>query len=190
MSVDCKTLDEKLDHYLDGELDQSLIDDIRIHAVSCSSCEQTITAFQQTRAMISTAVADLATAVDVSGFFEEVESRMAAEQVRSWRVRATGFMRAAGREIAGTFGTPARAAVWSGAVAAVAVALFLAMTGTEPERERLAATSSPVRVDNLEAGRGYSVATWSHPRTGTRVFWARPSDGFSVATASHAAGAR
>jgi len=188
MSVDCKTLDEKLDHYLDGELDQSLIDDIRIHAASCSSCEQTIPAFHQTRAIISPAVADLATAVDVSGFFEEVESRMAAEQVRSWRVRATGFMRAAGREIAGTFGTPARAAVWSGAVAAVAVALFLAMTGTEPER--LAATSSPVRVDNLEAGRGYSVATWSHPRTGTRVFWARPSDGFSVATASHAVGAR
>lgn len=189
MSMDCKQLDEKLDHYLDGELDAAGTEAVRLHTASCPSCNDTITAFQQTRAMITTAVADLATAVDVSGFFEGIENKLAEQETRSWRFRIGGFARAAGREITATLGTPVRAAVWSGAAAAVAVALFLAMSGTEPQRERLAAGDS-VRVDTLEAGRGYSVATWIQPRTGTRVFWARPNNSFEVANASHVSGAR
>ena len=186
--MDCKQIDEKLDRYLDGELEASAIEAVRTHAASCTSCNETITAFQQTRAMISTAVADLATAVDVSGFFEGIEAKLAEQETRSWSIRAGASVRSTMRELGGLFNTPLRAGVWGGAVAAAALALFLAMSGTEPERERLAAGSDPgVRVDRLEAGHGYSVATWSQARTGTRVFWARPSSGFELATASHVA---
>jgi len=75
--------------------------------------------------------------------------------------------------------------VGTAAVAAVAVALFFGGMTTEDPPQRIArAKSKPVSIENLEVPSGYTVSTWSRPRTRTHIIAINQAPTYTLASAT------
>jgi anti-sigma factor RsiW len=173
----CSDLEKKFDLYVDGMLAESEDKAMCEHVRTCRSCEEAVTRHQKTSSLLSTAVADMATAVDISSLRDDVLAALDGMDgmdhgpAPSW---AAVLRDRVGRAFAPT---PASIGIWGGAAAVAAAVVFMFVWTPQPQRVQLAAStatatrSAPVRVDSLEAGYGYTVSTWRQPGTRTRVIW-------------------
>ncbi|MEO2136100.1 MAG: zf-HC2 domain-containing protein, partial [bacterium] len=77
--VDCHDFEERVHAFIDDELPDTELAAMRGHLGDCPRCEKIVTGFQKTGTLISTAVTEMVTAVDVSGIWQAVESGLDAE---------------------------------------------------------------------------------------------------------------
>jgi hypothetical protein len=189
--VNCSHFEQSIDGYLDGVLDPVRRREAVEHVTRCRSCDAVVTSYQQAAALLKAAVADEVTAVDVSGLWDEVSDRLGAfpdststvNPVQAPVLDDVGWLSRLHRWV-GEF----RPLPWgAGVVAAAAAVGFVLFSGGEPTApERVArAKTKPVRIEALEVPSGYTVATWSRPRSRTRVIAINPASGYTVETASY-----
>ncbi|MBC8293252.1 MAG: zf-HC2 domain-containing protein [Proteobacteria bacterium] len=76
--VNCHDFEDRVHAFLDDELPDTELAAMRGHLGDCPRCEKIVTGFQKTGALISTAVTEMVTAVDVSGIWQAVESGLDA----------------------------------------------------------------------------------------------------------------
>lgn len=76
----CAEFEASFDQYVDDTLDASMADACSCHIAKCRPCDREVTRWQQTRILLSTAVADLATAVDVSSVRNDVFAALGLDQ--------------------------------------------------------------------------------------------------------------
>jgi anti-sigma factor RsiW len=203
--VNCSDFQSNLDPYLDGELDAAKMPAAAQHVARCRTCDHVVTDHQKARALLITAVADRAAAVDVSGVWNEISRRLDEPQPRVTFLWAFRERRALNGRRAGA---PATAiGIGAFASAAAAAALIVTMVTGEPKtptRTAVApsrpevislttgtgrvAQSRRVRIDSMDVGAGHTVSTWIKPRTKTRVIWvaSSPSTGYGVSRVSQA----
>ena len=96
--INCTDFEKSFDEYVDNMLDPKTTVAMRRHVTMCPACDREVTRWQQTRILLSTAVADFATAVDVSSVSGDVMAALglgAEERVE----RRDGFMREASRDL-------------------------------------------------------------------------------------------
>jgi hypothetical protein len=72
----CNDFDNHFDAYVDEQLDEKTRDAVRVHMDVCPTCESSVARYQQSRCLLKTAVAELASAVDVSGLWKAVEGEL------------------------------------------------------------------------------------------------------------------
>ncbi len=77
--MNCADFEKRFDLYIDEMLAGADLAAAHAHLAACPACETAVTRYQQTRAILSTAVADIATAVDVSGVWAGVERALVAD---------------------------------------------------------------------------------------------------------------
>jgi len=191
--VNCSEFQDKLDPYLDGELDDASTPLAAGHVHGCVACNTVVTEHQKARALLITAVADEAAAVDVSGLWHDIEARLESPRVRSL---AAARARRAFRTGTGITRTRALgfAALTTAAAAAVVVLSLVTGGGDDGSKSTFAnatpgrrtlAQSRPVRIDAMEVGAGHTVSTWVRPRAKTRIIWvARTGDHLVTPAAS------
>lgn len=197
--VNCHDFEDRVHAFLDDELPETELVAMRGHLGDCSRCEKIVTGFQKTGALISTAVTEMVTAVDVSGIWQAVESGLDPELATP--------STSAHEQPAQSYPGPARwdsvrrvldsiadrvspgNLRWAGAAASVtALAMFLLLTGKQDGQvvdtgrnvvvARTAGLKS-ARLDSLSGAPGYTVSSWVQPRTKARVIWVDNSaDGF------------
>jgi hypothetical protein len=186
--VNCNDFETQIDGYLDGLLEPGARRSAVQHAVSCSTCDALVTSYQQATALLKTAVADRAAAVDVSGLWEAIDADLG--DIRPADSRA--FHRKPEKREKRWFG---RWRAWGGewrplaiGAAAAAVALALLFGGgpsSENSPQRFARSKSkPVRIETLEVPSGYTVSTWSRPRTRTHIIAVQQASGYTLASAA------
>jgi anti-sigma factor RsiW len=90
----CADFQKSFDQYVDDVLEPQMAEAAGRHVASCPVCDREVTGWQQTRILLSTAVADLATAVDVSGVCRGVEAALGLAADHAWE-RRQGAMREA-----------------------------------------------------------------------------------------------
>jgi hypothetical protein len=198
-----------LDSYLDGVLTAALMPAAAGHVARCRTCDHVVTDHQKARALLITAVADRAAAVDVSGVWNEISRRLDEPQAkvtllaafrarRALRPPPSGARRVAAMQV-GAFATAAAAALvfslFTGDRATprqIAAKATPVSTATEANTIQTGtgaiAQSRPVRIDAMDVGAGHTVSTWIKPRTKTRVIWVASSGtgGYGVSNASPA----
>ncbi|MFQ5477037.1 MAG: anti-sigma factor family protein [Candidatus Binatia bacterium] len=195
--MSCTELEEKLDLFIDQRLPDEETRALRLHIGDCESCEKIVTAFQETRALLSTAVTEMVAAVGVSGLWEKVEASL--EGGGEFESRSDPLVGRVGAWLRETFTW--RAGFALGGTAVAAAALILAFAGTEsshlqPQTQgrRIAqrimqrhaeSYRGAARVDALSGSSEYSVSTWVQPRTNTRVIWLAHSGSFTVQDADY-----
>jgi anti-sigma factor RsiW len=94
----CADFEASFDQYVDGRLSDSMAAAAAMHLTACPECDRGVARWQQTRILLSTAVADFAPARDVCGLWRGVEAALGkpAESDRGSSVeRATPPRRAA-----------------------------------------------------------------------------------------------
>ncbi len=195
--MNCAEFKKNFDLYVDDELVVTVRDAAAMHIASCPACEEAVTRFQQNRCMLTTAVAELAAAVDVSGMWERVEAALgtpvavAVEPVPSrppaFANPAAGDMADAassslGRRLAAAFGLRPLGYVWRlgtaaslSAVAAAMLFLLFAAPGVE------VADNSASRLQGSWGALSRLAANSDLPVSGSSRFSSR----FSHGTGSH-----
>lgn len=151
----CAEFEESFDAYVDDVLDPAVAAAARRHCSMCTPCNREVLRWQQTRILLSTAVADFATAVDVSsvrsdvfaalglsdgdqaaterrgGMREAAYDRDASTRDARRAARSSRSDRAAGKragERRGSFGAAIRAASAAAVSAAVAAVAVISLT--------------------------------------------------------------
>lgn len=76
MEMTCTDFEKSFDAYVDGLLDGAMLAACERHIGCCRACDREVTRWQQARILLSTAVADFATAVDVSSLRGDVEAAL------------------------------------------------------------------------------------------------------------------
>jgi anti-sigma factor RsiW len=182
--VNCNHFEANIDRYLDGLLDPDAWRYAQEHTASCATCGTLVAQHQQASALLKTAVTDRVAAVDVSGLWGAIERQIGPASRTPVYVGArtrtrTGVLERI-RDWAAQL-TPVRVGA-AMATAAAAVALLVASLGTETTPERLAKSggatrmkSKAVRIETLEVPSGYTVSTWSRPRTRTHMIAINPT---------------
>lgn len=189
--MNCNDFETNIDRYLDGELDPQGWRHALDHAAACPACDTLVAKYQQASALLKTAVTDKVAAVDVSGLWELIDSQVGPlspvpdrvaprqvspghlERLREWVVGLTPFRVGAAL-----------------ATAAAAVALLMASIGSDTTPERVARNggprikSKPVRIETMEVPAGYTVSTWSRPRTRTHMISINPDPAYTFASVS------
>lgn len=89
--MNCRDFEKSFDEYVDGALPPPLAARCVAHVSMCPPCEREVTRWQQTRILLSTAVAEVATAVDVSALWRDVEASL--DSAGSAYDRAPSFVR-------------------------------------------------------------------------------------------------
>lgn len=72
MEMTCKEFESSFDQYVDETLGSAMMDACSCHIAKCPPCDREVSRWQQTRILLSTAVADFSTAVDVSSVRSDV----------------------------------------------------------------------------------------------------------------------
>lgn len=86
----CAEFEASFDQYVDETLDAAMMNSCSCHIASCRNCDREVTRWQQTRILLSTAVADFSTAVDVSSLRNDVFAALGyAEDATDKRQSAT-----------------------------------------------------------------------------------------------------
>jgi len=70
--MSCAEFEASFDQYVDDLLDIAMTEACSCHLAKCPPCDREVTRWQQTRILLSTAVTDFATAVDVSSVRDDV----------------------------------------------------------------------------------------------------------------------
>ncbi|MFN2426312.1 MAG: anti-sigma factor [Candidatus Binatia bacterium] len=93
----CADFEKSFDEYVDDTLDPGMAQECSTHIAKCRACDREVTRWQQTRILLSTAVADFATAVDVSSVRSDVFAALgmdaAATERRSSTTREAAYER-------------------------------------------------------------------------------------------------
>ena len=194
--MNCSDFEANIDRYLDGVLEADRCRIAVHHAGTCTTCNALVTSYQQAASLLKTAVADRAAAVDVSGLWEAIDAAVgnavptsAPVPVRSplaptptpwserWRQRFRNIK---------WLGERSPFSLGMAAAAAVAVALFFgADPGSDGMPQRTArAKSKAVRIEALEVPSGYTVSTWSRPRTRTHIISINQAPAYTLASAT------
>jgi len=194
--VNCNDFEAHIDRYLDGALDSGAWRRALDHTAACPACDALVTRYQQAAALLKTAVTDRVAAVDVSGLWDAIES-----QVRPIsRAPSYATPRLAPLAAGSGSGLLDRLRGWAAqltpvrigaamATAAAAVALLMASLGTETTPERVARSSvrmksKAVRIETMEVPSGYTVSTWSRPRSRTHMISINPDPAYTFASVS------
>lgn len=90
----CADFEQVFDRYVDGMLGDEETGAACRHLAICPACDLEVTRWQQTRILLSTAVADFATAVDVSSLRRDVEAALGFEPVAQSTVGEAGVVAA------------------------------------------------------------------------------------------------
>jgi hypothetical protein len=110
----CAEFEASFDQYVDETLDAAMMNSCSCHIASCRNCDREVTRWQQTRILLSTAVADFSTAVDVSSLRSDVFAALGfAEDTTDKRQSATreaAYDRGASVSTRRSAGRPARRA--------------------------------------------------------------------------------
>jgi hypothetical protein len=186
--VNCNDFEATIDLYLDGMLEGDARRRATEHAGSCTACDALVTSYQQAASLLTTAVADRAAAVDVSGLWEAIDAAIGEIPV------------ARPEPLRHPVQTPTPATGWgwrrwlpdwspltlgAAAAATLAVAIFFGGSTTENQPQRIARVKTkPVRIENLEVPSGYTVSTWSRPRTRTHIIAINQAPAYTLASAS------
>jgi hypothetical protein len=122
MEMTCKEFESSFDRYVDETLDSAMMDACSCHIAKCQPCDREVSRWQQTRILLSTAVADFSTAVDVSSVRGDVLAALgftdeAAKAAHGSRIDELG-RQSATREAGYDRGTAKRSAGRSGRRAA------------------------------------------------------------------------
>lgn len=208
--MDCRAFEANIDRYLDVVLSGPDMKTAAEHVRGCEGCNKLVTSYQHASALLRTAVADKAAAVDVSGLWKSIEARLEAEpgtlalarpELSGAKVGKVGWARQLDRArdlVLAILGpAPLRAGVF--AAAAVVLALFVLAGSTDIgtkfghaiARKKVGAPTiisrhddlrtRDVSIDNVDIAAGSSVSIWSRPRTRTQVIWVNdPGDEFGV----------
>jgi len=190
--VNCNDFEANIDRYLDGALDSDAWRDAFGHTSICSACDALVTRYQQATALLQTAVTDRVTAVDVSGLWDAIDSQIPTAPLRlpsglpARRVRGDrlfDLMRGWASAL-----TPVRVgAAMMATAAAVALLVATAAEDTRPERagRNIArAKAKAVRIVTMEVPSGYTVSTWSRPRSRTHMISINPAPAYTLASAT------
>lgn len=187
--MDCSDFQDKLDQYLDRRLDAGEHTRACTHVRSCRPCDQVVTSFQKTGALLRTAAADRAAAVDVSGLWDSISSQLDLEGERRPAVASLAAAREArtqrGLRVAAARAIRTRIGQLV-AVAAAAVVAFVFLGGERQDTTTASgaiAQSRPVRIESMEVAEGHRVSTWVKPRIKTRVIWVADAGDFAVQNA-------
>lgn len=86
----CTQFEECFDGYVDETLDIGGMQAARHHIACCQSCGREVTRWQQTRILLSTAVADFASAVDLSSLRGDVLSALGMDSKAEATARSAG----------------------------------------------------------------------------------------------------
>ena len=70
--MSCADFEMAFDQYVDDTLEPAMAETCSCHLAKCAPCDREVTRWQQTRILLSTAVTDFATAVDVSSVRSDV----------------------------------------------------------------------------------------------------------------------
>ena len=199
--VNCHDFEDRVHAFLDDELPDTELAAMRGHLGDCPRCEKIVTGFQKTGALISTAVTEMVTAVDVSGIWQAVERGLDAGVVDAeltipsatardqptqnhpgparWDSARWDSVRSVLDSIAARV-SPVNLG-WAGAAASVtALAMFLLLAGEQDgqvadsgRNVTVARAAGPksARLDSLSGAPGYTVSSWVQPRTKARVIW-------------------
>jgi hypothetical protein len=162
----CAEFEASFDRYVDETLDAAMMNSCSCHIASCRNCDREVTRWQQTRILLSTAVADFSTAVDVSSLRSDVfaalgfaegttDKRQGATReaaydrgssVSTRRSAARPARRAASGERRNTFGAVLRfaSAATVSAIAAAAAVMVIspAPQGTSTPTQQFASSGS------------------------------------------------
>jgi hypothetical protein len=162
--MNCAKFETHFDAYVDAVLDDATMVAARGHLAVCPDCNQAVSRFQQTRCLLSTAVAEVAAAVDVSGMWERVEAELGpaprrgrleqgysgpgfGDRVREW----------VSENILPVFSPQGGAFVGAGAAAAIVVSLMISgpdpLAPTAGTQVAQAPTVSAKRVSDQRAPR-------------------------------------
>jgi anti-sigma factor RsiW len=76
VQMTCADFEKSFDHYVDGLLDPDAFAACERHVAMCKACDREVTRWQQARILLSTAVADFASVVDVSSLRADVEAAL------------------------------------------------------------------------------------------------------------------
>ena len=199
--MNCSDFQTNLDLYLDAELDTAKMSTAALHVAGCSTCNHVVTDYQQARALLITAVADRAAAVDVSGVWDEVSRRLDEHKPNVTLLaafRARRVLRAPRKSAARAAAVQIGAFAASAAAAALVFTVFTGPTSPKSQSQspsvvtspapivtptlpisydtpEVIAQSRPVRIDSMDIAAGHTVSTWVKPRTKTRVIWVASS---------------
>ena len=186
--MNCNDFEANIDRYLDGALDSNSWRSALEHAARCTACDALVTSYQQASALLKTAVTDRVAAVDVSGLWDAIESQVPATVARVIPITPripvpVGFVERL-RGWAAQL-TPVRVGA-AMATAAVALGLLVASSGrdTLPEPRIARAKTKAVRIEAMEVPAGYTVSTWSRPRSRTHMISINPDPTYTVVSAS------
>jgi anti-sigma factor RsiW len=188
--VNCIDFEANVDRYLDGALDPDAWRSALDHTSGCTTCDALVTRYQQACSLLQTAVTDRVAAVDVSGVWDAIDSQLPPAAVRA----PSGVAR---RPIRGVFLdrvrdwvrvlTPVR--IGAAMATAAAVALLVGSLGDEASPDRVVrsggrAKAKAVRIVTMEVPSGYTVSTWSRPRSRTHMISINPAPAYTLAAAS------
>jgi len=197
--VDCRDFEENVDRYVDAALPDGQMASAAEHVQACNPCHSLVTNHQHTSALLRSAVAEKAAAVDLTGLWQSIEKRLdeegglapAAAPRRPVVEHSTDDVSWLGRLIAGIFSpAPLQAGAFAAAAAALAFMLFggFEMAGLGSFQEKMAKVvrgggavsgeprDKAVRIDTMEVAQGRTVAVWARPKTRTQVIWVNSSD--------------
>jgi anti-sigma factor RsiW len=200
--VNCNDFQSNLDLYLDGELDAAKLSGVSAHVGGCRTCDHIVTDHQKARALLITAVADRAAAVDVSGVWDQICRRLDEPQANVTLLaafRARRMLRTPRKRMAvvplASFATAAAAAAFvftffsarnTPDISPIKPPAPIASARPITTATGAIAQSRPVRIDSMDIAAGHTVSTWMKPRTKTRVIWVASSDsaGYGVSNVS------
>jgi anti-sigma factor RsiW len=153
---DCARVQENLGGWLDGELNRSESERIRVHVEGCAACRAAQQSIEKTDLALRGVLAGQAAKIEFTSFWRGVEHRIQERRpwYRDWLDRAAGLPRSA----------------W--AVPAV-IALLLALLSFDsyfPGWRGGVPRSGFAAVDSIDA-HGRSVALWRENETKTTVIW-------------------
>jgi len=150
MEMTCAEFETSFDQYVDATLDSAMMNACSCHIAKCRPCDREVTRWQQTRILLSTAVADFSTAVDVSsvrndvfaalGFADDqTDKRQSATREAAYDRSASkrsavrpGRRTGSGERRSGTFGAVLRFAS-AATVSAIAAAAAVMVISPAPE---------------------------------------------------------
>ena len=170
----CGDVTERIDAFIDGELEPSVSVEVARHLGQCAPCDETMRAFLEVRDAIVAESDRAVSTLDLSTVWPAIDRDLTrvAEQV-AWRARVAQRRRGLPRGLA-----------W-GAVAALAAGMALFLRPVDGPRPRGVAFSSPpgttvakvstakrlpnhVLIDRLA---GKDIALRREPKSGTTMIW-------------------
>lgn len=180
-AMSCADFEQAFDAYVDDMLDEDASAAARCHLSMCPACDREVTRWQQTRILLSTAVADFATAVDVSALRRDVEAALGfADEGEGERVqggtreaaveRGRDARRRGGRSAtreAASGRRSAFSAVWrfasAATVSAATAAAAVLLLTPAPQTLKTVATNTPAATSSPIATFGSAVASLPRP---------------------------